>query len=142
MYQLTNSAVIIRLADGASIPMAPGNRDYADYLAWAAAGNVPTPAAVFDWREPIMADFRLRRDTYLDRLAGIAVFDGEDDAVIRDAAGVFRQRLLDLPADPTVTGATSVAALQSAVVTLYRAAATEAATAAPAAKTAFDRIAK
>jgi hypothetical protein len=33
-----------RLADNAFIPFDPDNRDYAEYLAWLAEGNAPTPA--------------------------------------------------------------------------------------------------
>jgi hypothetical protein len=35
---------ICRISDGASIPLAPGNRDYQEYLAWLAEGNEPLPA--------------------------------------------------------------------------------------------------
>jgi len=41
-YQLTQYTSILR-SDGASIPPDPANRDYAEYLAWIAAGNTPTP---------------------------------------------------------------------------------------------------
>jgi hypothetical protein len=44
MYQLTSSDSIIRLADNAYIPQAPGNRDYREYLDWLEAGNEPLPA--------------------------------------------------------------------------------------------------
>ena len=44
MYQLTSSDTILRLSDNAFIPQAPGNRDYADFLAWKAEGNTPLPA--------------------------------------------------------------------------------------------------
>lgn len=44
MYKLTNSTSITRTSDGASIPSDPANRDYAEYLAWLALGNIPTPA--------------------------------------------------------------------------------------------------
>jgi hypothetical protein len=44
MYQLTTSTSIIRLSDNAFIPNDPGNRDYADFLAWEAEGNTPLPA--------------------------------------------------------------------------------------------------
>jgi hypothetical protein len=35
---------IKRIADNAFIPFDPDNRDYVEYLAWLAEGNVPTPA--------------------------------------------------------------------------------------------------
>lgn len=44
MYKLTDDTDIIRLADNASIPADPANRDYATYLEWLAAGNTPLPA--------------------------------------------------------------------------------------------------
>ena len=44
MYQLTSGDTILRLSDNASIPQAPGNRDYAEYLDWLEAGNTPEPA--------------------------------------------------------------------------------------------------
>ena len=43
MYQLTSGDTILRLSDNAFIPQAPGNRDYADFLAWEAEGNTPLP---------------------------------------------------------------------------------------------------
>ena len=44
MYQLTTSTSIKRLSDGAFIPNDPANTDYAAYLAWVEAGNMPEPA--------------------------------------------------------------------------------------------------
>lgn len=43
-YQLLNGPGVIRTADGASIPDAPGNTDWKEYQAWLTAGNVPLPA--------------------------------------------------------------------------------------------------
>jgi hypothetical protein len=43
-YQLTSGDTILRLADNAFIPAAPGNRDYREYLEWLEAGNTPEPA--------------------------------------------------------------------------------------------------
>ena len=45
-YQLTTSDTILRLADNAFIPPDPANTDYAAYLEWVAAGNMPEPASV------------------------------------------------------------------------------------------------
>jgi hypothetical protein len=43
-YKLTPGDTILRLADNAFIPAAPGNRDYREYLDWLEAGNTPEPA--------------------------------------------------------------------------------------------------
>lgn len=42
-YQLTNTSIVRRTSDGASIPEAPGNLDWDEYQAWLAAGGVPDP---------------------------------------------------------------------------------------------------
>lgn len=46
MYQLTTTASVRRLADGAFVPADEGNRDYREYLDWLAEGNTPEPAPV------------------------------------------------------------------------------------------------
>ena len=44
MYTLTQSSFsVVRAEDGTCIPFADGNTDYAQYLAWIAAGNTPDP---------------------------------------------------------------------------------------------------
>ena len=45
-YQLTTGDTILRLADNAFIPPDPANTDYAAYLAWVEAGNMPEPAPI------------------------------------------------------------------------------------------------
>jgi hypothetical protein len=42
-YQLTATDVVIRTADGATIPSDPANRDWIEYQDWLAAGGVPDP---------------------------------------------------------------------------------------------------
>ena len=50
MYKLNKNIVgsevnsVIRLEDGAVIPMNPDNTDYQAYLAWVDQGNQPLPA--------------------------------------------------------------------------------------------------
>ena len=41
---LAGENFVIRLTDGAWIPVNEGNTDYQEYLAWLAEGNEPLPA--------------------------------------------------------------------------------------------------
>lgn len=43
MYKLIGQNSVKRLADGACIPFADGNRDYEEYKLWLADGNTPEP---------------------------------------------------------------------------------------------------
>ena len=47
MYRLTQTSAVIRIADGASIPLDPENQDYVEYLLWLAGGNAPEPEAAY-----------------------------------------------------------------------------------------------
>ena len=42
-YALTDTAIVIRTADHASIPNDEGNRDWQEYQRWLEAGGVPEP---------------------------------------------------------------------------------------------------
>jgi hypothetical protein len=42
-YQLTDTDIVIRTEDGASIPDDPANRDRVEYEQWVADGGVPDP---------------------------------------------------------------------------------------------------
>lgn len=44
MYKISSETCVVRLSDGAFIPVADGNMDYQAYLAWVAEGNSPLPA--------------------------------------------------------------------------------------------------
>ena len=43
MYKLIGTKSVKRLADGAYIPFADGNRDYEEYKLWIEEGNIPEP---------------------------------------------------------------------------------------------------
>ena len=59
MYQLTTSNTILRLADNASIPPDPANRDYREYLEWVEAGNTPDPAPIVAPPAPLTTEQKL-----------------------------------------------------------------------------------
>ena len=42
-YKLIGQNSVKRLADGACIPFADGNRDYEEYKQWLSEGNIPEP---------------------------------------------------------------------------------------------------
>ena len=99
MYKLSQQPelMIIRLADGAHIPVAPGNRDYEEYKVWLAEGNSPEPADV----TPADVQLRAMRDQLLaetDTPWGLADYDHPDKQLWYD----YRQALRDLTttADP------------------------------------------
>ena len=43
-FGLIDAQVVLRIADNTSIPFAPDNTDYQEYLKWLAEGNTPEPA--------------------------------------------------------------------------------------------------
>jgi hypothetical protein len=62
-YQLTGKGSVLRVADGAYIPIAPGNADYAAYQQWLAAGNTADPVPVPPKPTTISADAFFTRFT-------------------------------------------------------------------------------
>jgi hypothetical protein len=57
---------ILRLSDGACIPLALGNRDYQEYSAWLEAGNTPDPDPFFTLEAVRIAkwlEIKAQRDT-------------------------------------------------------------------------------
>jgi len=91
-YKLTKGSSIIRVADGASIPADPANRDYAEYQAWLAAGNTPDPADPIDH----LGNLRAERDA---KLAASDWTQVADAPVDKAAWATYRQALRDLPAN-------------------------------------------
>ena len=91
-YKLTKGSSIIRVADGASIPADPANRDYAEYQAWLAAGNTPDPADPIDY----LGNLRAERDA---KLAASDWTQVADAPVDKAAWAAYRQALRDLPAN-------------------------------------------
>lgn len=64
-YEL-HDTFILRLADGAHIPIADGNRDYAQYRAWVAEGNSATlPAAQPPSVPQVVSRFQARAALHL-----------------------------------------------------------------------------
>ena len=58
-YQLTTGDTILRIADNAFIPPDPANTDYAAYLAWVEAGNMPELAPIVEPAAPLTTEQKL-----------------------------------------------------------------------------------
>ena len=61
VYQLTHTAGVTRLSDGAAIPADDGNRDWIAYQAWLTAGNVPSPVVDSAPAQIVVSAASLRR---------------------------------------------------------------------------------
>lgn len=69
-----------------------------------------------------LSSFRTQREMYLNRLAGITVAAMvAGDTATAQAAGAFRQGLLDLPARPAVVAAQTIDELRAAMKAEYAA---------------------
>jgi hypothetical protein len=140
MYKLLKNAVL-RKADGAFIPFAEGNADYAAYKTWLAAGNVPDPEDVPTFAQlakPYMVEVRETRERILNRLAGIAANAIiQEDQATAEAVVLARQQLLDITKAPAVLAATTFPELKAAVTLAYK---TIAATAPEVIRNAFNTV--
>ena len=67
MYKLTNRNAVIRLVDGAVIPLSDDNTDYKSYKAWLEDGNIPEPSQLEPTIDPIALSARVNRDSELAR---------------------------------------------------------------------------
>lgn len=90
IYKLTNSNAVIRQSDGAYIPFAEGNSDYAKYLAWIAEGNLPDTAD-----EQLSEAIRAQRVPLL-QAADAAINTAEDNGADASALRKYRQALRDV----------------------------------------------
>ena len=123
MYKLTTYGTILR-SDGAFIPNDPANSDYQAYLAWLEEGNKPEPAdvpptpTIGQERERARAALNPLRDTFLNRLAGIAVFT-QDEAVKAECASL-RTALLDITKDDRFLTAQTEEAMTLAILQRYK----------------------
>ena len=72
-------ATVLRTADGAVIPLAPGNQDFAAYQAWLAAGNTPDPTPIAPQPITITAAAFLARFTQAEQTAvqQLAITNGQ-----------------------------------------------------------------
>lgn len=91
MYKLLKAGVS-RLADSAIIPADPGNRDYAEFLRWCSAGNIP---------EPLVTDEEFAAIVLAENLAFEAKW------VVSELAFIFDQLLRIEDSDPTALPGTA-----------------------------------
>lgn len=74
MYKLLGQNTVKRLADGACIPFADGNRDYESYKLWLADGNTPEPEFTEEeLAQQATAKEKAEAQAYLDSTDWIAI---------------------------------------------------------------------
>ena len=122
MYQLTNTTSILQ-SDGSMIPADMGNGDYIQYLAWVAAGNMPTPYTppAVDWRPAMYDQLDAMRTPVYNALAGYgftALATG--DTATASAIAQVQIGLRGLKTLPAVVAATNEADLKAALMAGFR----------------------
>lgn len=95
MYKLIGTNSVKRLADGAFIPFANGNRDYEEYKQWLEEGNTSEPE--FTEEEFLIQfqnKFRSERDSLLAKV-DIEINKAEDKNLDTTVLRAYRQALRD-----------------------------------------------
>lgn len=131
------SAAVLQTQEAGAV--LASERDTPALWAQMLATVTPAPFATPDGRHAVLAEYRTLRETYLNRLTGIAV---RGDATMAAAAKDMAQGLLDLTDHPTVTAAADGPALKAAVMARYKELVAAAVTAAPGSKAVFDKVSK
>jgi len=100
MYKLTKTSSIQRISDGAFIPVDPGNRDYAEYLEWRAAGNTPEPAmSLEEMQNEVWEKIKALRDSLSDTGGYMVVVGGVSKWFHSDQKSKTQQLALARKAD-------------------------------------------
>lgn len=99
MYKLIGTNSVKRLADGACIPFADGNRDYEEYKQWLEDGNTPEPEFTQEeLKTKFENEFRQNRDnllsTVVDHYQKPLVWESLTTEQ-QDKVRTYRQALLD-----------------------------------------------
>jgi len=77
-YQLTGENWVLRISDHARIPFHDENPDYAEFLAWVAAGNEPLPVPSEVMVEKAKAARAAEVDAIVVTTASGKTFDGDE----------------------------------------------------------------
>lgn len=139
-YKLTQSGSIIRIADGACIPVDLRNTDYQEYQRWLEGGNTPAPADAPTHAEMVTATMTQARQqrlpimSILDGLQSSAITTG--DMPMAQAIETAKQGLRDITT-PDLSACTTQADMELAIFQAYQAIA---AAAPPSVQTAFQSL--
>lgn len=114
---------VIKNAAGEVVCFGPNDEHYAPNIpagCTLSLTDAAPPPTLEQMRAPVLADFRTKREAYLNRVSGIGFAAREaGDSVTAAAAVAVRQGLLDLPAHPSVKAATDPDTLNRAIRARY-----------------------